>query len=629
MQKNTFWMAVLVLSLPITSLFAQNRQLIPIEVQNAYKNETRSMTGQPGPKYWENHANYKIKASLLADESRLKGSESVTYFNNSPDTLKTIVIRLYQDIYKKGGTRASDISPKDVTTGVHIFSLKIDGKDVKMTTGQMSYFFGINHVVKLPKPLVPGDSLTMDASWEFHIPDISHNRMGEFGKGRFLIAYWYPQIAVFDDISGWDMVNFNGITEFYNDFNNYDVTLTTPAGYAVWTTGHLNNPKKIYAKPVLKRLKEVAKSDNIISVINQKDWNENKVLKTNRPNTWKYSARYVSDFSFAAALKYNWDASSVLVDTATGRRVRVDAIYPDSSRSFQNGARYARMSIKFMSFQMPGYPYPFEHMTSFSNGTLGGGMETPMMANDGDPTDTVNAAGLIFHEISHSYFPFFMGTNEQKYAWMDEGWATYFSGVFEDHFFPGNHYAQRFAGIFSRTSGHQFELPPIILSNSFDNWRHYSIQAYTRPYLAYKYLENVMGEKAFKHALLSYIKIWNGKHPIPFDFFNVFQNDYGKDIMWFIKPWFFGPGYADQALVKVTQSNQIIVSNVGGLPMPVHLKVEFTDGSVQNIVEPVSIWENNMNRAMVQADKNKKIKSITLGDATIPDVDKSNNHMKM
>ena len=169
----------------------------------------------------------------------------------------------------------------------------------------------------------------------------------------------------------------------------------------------------------------------------------------------------------------------------------------------------------------------------------------------------------------------------------------------------------------------------MILSNSFDNWGHYSIQAYVRPYLAYKYLENAMGEKAFKHAMLSYIKIWNGKHPIPFDFFNVFQNDYGKDLMWFIKPWFFGPGYADQALVKVTQSNQIIVSNVGGLPMPVHLKVEFTDGSTQNIVEPVSIWENNMKRVMIQVDKNKEIKNITLGDNKTPDVDKSNNHMKM
>ncbi|MBE0650285.1 MAG: M1 family metallopeptidase [Bacteroidales bacterium] len=629
MRKFTFWLVTLVLSLPMTSLFGQNRQLIPIEVQNAFKNETRSMNGQPGPKYWENHANYQIKATLLANQSSLKGSENVTYFNNSPDTLKTLVIRLYQNIYKKGGIRASGISPKDVTNGVKIFSLKINGEDVKMPSERMSYYFGTNNIIKLPKPLVPGDSLTMLVSWEFHIPDISHNRMGEFGKGRFLVAYWYPQIAVYDDISGWDMVNFNGITEFYNDFNNYDVTINTPAGYAVWATGHLNNPKEVYAKPLLKRLKEVSKSDKIISVINQQDWKENKVLRTNRANQWKYTAHYVTDFSFAATLKYNWDASSVLVDTATGRRVRVDAIYPDSSRSFKNAALYARESIEFLSYQMPGYPYPFEHMTSFDNGTMGGGMETPMMANDGDPADSVTAAEVIFHEISHSYFPFFMGTNERKYAWMDEGWATFFTGAFLNQYFPENHYAQRYAGVFSRTSGRQMELPMMIPSNSFDNWPNYSIQAYVRPYLAYKYLEDAMGVRAFKHAMLSYIKTWNGKHPIPFDFFNVFQHDYGKNLMWLIKPWFFGPGYADQGLGKVTQSNQIVVVNVGGLPMPVALKVEYTDGSVENILKPVSIWEDNIQRVIVQADKNKKIKEVILGNSKIPDVDESNNYMKL
>ncbi len=628
MKKFTFWVAMITLSLPLT-LLGQSRQLIPIEVQNAFKNETRSMNGQPGPKYWENHANYQIRATLLADQSRLKGSENVTYFNNSPDTLRTLVIRLFQDIYKKGGIRASGISPKDLTNGVRIFSLKINGQEIKAPSGRMSYYYGVDRMIRLPKPLAPGDSLTMETSWEFHIPDISHNRMGEFGKGRFFVAYWYPQVDVYDDISGWDMVNFNGITEFYNDFNNYDVTITTPAGYAVWATGHLNNPREIYAKPVLKRLKEVAKSDKIISVISQKDWKEHKVLKTNRSNTWKFTAHYVTDFSFAATLKYNWDASSVLVDTAAGRRVRVDAIYPDSSRSFNQAALYARESIKFLSYNLPGYPYPFEHMTSFDNGTLGGGMETPMMANDGDPSDSVRTAEVVFHEISHSYFPFFMGTNEQKYAWMDEGWATFFTGAFINEYFPKNTYAQRYAMTFSRTSGRQTELPMMIPSNNFDNWSYYSIQAYVRPYLAYKYLQNAMGDKAFKHAMLTYIKTWHGKHPIPFDFFNVFQHDYGKSLMWLIKPWFFGPGYADQGLAKVTQSNQIVVANVGGLPMPVHLKVEYTDGSVENITKPVSIWEDDTQRVIIQADQSKKIKDVVLGDNKIPDVNESNNYMKL
>lgn len=629
MQRITFWGTVMILSFSVTSLFGQSRQLVPLEVQKAFRNKTRSMSGNPGPKYWENHANYNIKATLLAQQSLLKGSEKVTYFNNSPDTLKMIVIRLYQNMYKKGGIRASGINPKDVTNGVKIFSLKIDGIKAKMPSARMSYYFGTNNPIRLIKPLLPGDSITLEASWEFHIPEISHGRMGEYGKGRFLIAYWYPQIAVFDDVSGWDMVNFNGITEFYNDFNNYKVTLTTPPGYAVWATGHLNNPKEIYARPILKRLKKVAKSDEVISVINQKDWQEHKVLKTNKPNTWNFTAHYVTDFSFAATLKYNWEASSVLVDSATGRRVRVDAVFPDSSKYFEKAARYAHESIKFLSYQLPGYPYPYEHMTSFDNGTRGGGMETPMMANDGDPNDSVRDAEVVFHEISHSYFPFFMGTNERKYAWMDEGWATFFTGAFINYHFPKNHYAQRYAGMFSKTSGRQYELPLMVPSNNFDNWSYYAIQAYTRPYLAYKYLEDIMGQKAFKHALLTFIKTWHGKHPIPFDFFNVFQHDYGKSLWWFIKPWFFGPGYADQGLIKVTQANQIVVANLGGLPMPIHLKVEFKDGTSENITKSPSIWEDNMQRAVIQVDKNKKIKAVTLGDSKIPDVNKSDNYMKL
>ena len=629
MRKISFAAIILMLSFSVTSLFGQNRQLVPIEFQKAFRNETRSMTGKPGAKYWENHANYNITASLLAKESRLKGNERVTYFNNSPDTLKTLVIRLYQNMYKKGGIRASGIDPKDVTNGVKIFSIKINGKKVKMPSARMSYYYGTNNPIRLPKPLAPGDSLTMEASWEFHIPDISHGRMGRYGKGRFFIAYWYPQIAVFDDISGWDLVNFNGITEFYNDFNNYNVTLTTPAGYAVWATGHLNNPKEIYTKSILRSLKKVSESDKVISIINQKNWKENNVFRTNRSNTWKFTAHYVSDFSFAATLKYNWEASSVLVDSVTGRRVRVDAVYPDSSKYFQKAARYAHESVKFLSYQMPGYPFPFEHMTSFDNGTRGGGMETPMMANDGDPNDSTMDAEVVFHEISHTYFPFFMGTNEKKYAWMDEGWATFFTGDFIDHFFPKNDYTERRAAFFSRTSGRQYELPLMIPSNSFDNWSYYQVQAYTRPYFAYKYLEDVMGKKAFKHALLSFIKTWNGKHPVPFDFFNVFQHDYGKSLWWFIKPWFFGPGYADQGLIKVTQSNQIVVANIGGLPMPVHLKVEFTDGSSENIVKSLAVWESDMHRVVIQVDKSKKIKDVVLGDKKIPDVNKADNYMKL
>ena len=628
MKKISVIVAAAWLVVAFSAVRAQSNRMIPIEVQKAFANGTRSKTGVPGPKYWQNHARYQIRAELMPDQSSLKGTENVTYVNNSPDTLKMLVIRLYQDIYKKGGARAWSIGSADLTNGVQIDSIKINGKPVKMPEGQYGYYFGTNRFVRIPGGLAPGDSLLLQTAWKFHIPEKVRNRMGNYGKGRYFVAYWYPQISVYDDISGWDMIEFNGITEFYNDFNDYDVHITTPAGYAVWATGHLENPAEVYAKPVLKRYNEVQKSDKIIPVISQKDWQKKRVLKNKGANTWHFTANDVTDFSFAATLRYNWDASSVLVDSSTGRRVRVDAIYPDSSNTFQKAARYARQSVVFMSFRWPGYPYPFEHMTSFSNGTRNGGMETPMMANDGDPKDTIQTANLVFHEISHSYFPFFMGTNERKYAWMDEGWATWFTGNFSEQYFPKFPYFQRIAYRFSHTSGREMELPLMVPSNLISNFSYYRIQAYTRPGLAYRFLYNALGDSLFRKGLHAFMVRWHGKHPIPFDFFNTFENVTGQNLMWFFKPWFFGPGYADQAIQAVSDNNTIEITNPGGLPMPVRVVCTYADGSREAFNKSTAVWRTGNREVIIQADKNKVLKKVLLGGTDIPDVYPSNNVWK-
>jgi hypothetical protein len=625
MKKIILFFTLFAMGFGISSAQAQSNRLIPVEVQKAYANKTRSKTGVPGPKYWENHAKYTIHAELLAAESSLKGKETVIYKNNSPDTLKRLVIRLYQDFYKKGAARAWNIGPADLTDGVQIDYIKINGQNVKMPEKQYGYFFGTNRYVALPQPLAPGQSVELSAGWRFHIPTTSRNRMGNYGKGRFFIAYWYPQISVYDDISGWDQIAFNGITEFYNDFNDYDVTLVMPKGYAVWATGHLDNAEGVFSKPVMKRLEEVKKSDKIIPVITQKDWKRNNVLQSKGPTVWHFTADGVTDFSFAATLRYNWDASSVLVDTVAGRRVRVDAIYPDSSHTFQRAAYYARKSVEFMSFRWPGYRYPYEHMTSFSNGTPNGGMETPMMANDGDPKDTVETANLVFHEISHSYFPFFMGTNERKYAWMDEGWAAYFTGLFSAQRAPEYPYFQRIAQRFSQTSGREMEMPLMIPSNLICNFNYYRVQAYTRSSLAYRFLRDALGDSLFKKALHAYIVRWNGKHPIPFDFINTFRDVTKQNLMWFFKPWFFGPGYADLAIKAVTLKHIIVIENKGGLPLPVNVVCKYSDGTTEVFSKSTAVWNKGQQSIRIQANISKKINKVMLGASHVPDVDKSNN----
>ncbi len=619
-------MYVIVVLVP--HLFGQYRW-IPEEVKTAIQHNTRTWNGTAGEKGWINRARYRLSATLDTAHSMLSGSGSVTYFNESGDTLRWLVIRLYQDFYKKGNRRDWNIAPDDITNGVEVNDFKVNGKTAKLPGKAGRYYFGTNRRVRLKKPLLPGDSALLSFRWRFHVPETTRNRMGNYGKGRYFISYWYPQVAVYDDISGWDNIEFTGITEFYNDFNDYDVTLTVPGGYAVWATGKLQNGRELFTPEIVRRIANAEKSDKIVHIITADDWKKKRVLKEDAPLRWHFRAKHVPDFSFAAMPSYLWDASSVMVDSVSRRRILVDAVYPEHSRSFRSAARYARMSIIYMSNRWPGVPYPYEHMTSVANGTPNGGMETPMMADDGDPKDTLSCAGLVFHEISHSYFPFFMGTNEKKYAWMDEGWAAYFTGVFLHDVFGDKKYFPRTVNRFNGMNGDEMEVPLMYPSNFISNFGYYRMQAYTRSSLAYKFLREAMGDSLFALALHRYMQRWNGKHPTPYDFFNTFMQTYGDDLFWFINPWFFDKATADLGITKVTRNNRIVVNNAGGLPLPVHLTCIYSDGSSEVLKLPVGAWKNGVNAVVLQADTAKQIVTVVLGDSEVPDINTANNRFEM
>ncbi|MEJ2596181.1 MAG: hypothetical protein P8100_13900, partial [bacterium] len=399
---------------------------LPLEVRSAYQKGTRSVTGMPGPNYWQNSARYKIKAELLHEESQLSAEEVVVYYNNSPDTLENIVIRLYQDIYKKGNPRQFPIDAEALTDGILIRSFLLNGESIDLDDRKRVRKTATNLIVGLQSPLHPGDSATMEISWQFDISLKRPLRMGNYGDDRFFVAYWYPQVAVYDDIDGWDLVEYAGMVEFYNDFNDFDVEITTNDGFMVWATGELENRKEIFSGQVLEKYYKALDSDEIEMIFTAEDCRKGKVLKEAGQIKWRFKASHVPDFSFASTRFANWEASSVLVDEEKGRRVLVDAVYDDSARTFMHTAEQARNSVAYMSRILPGYPFPYNHMTNFDNGRNGGGMETPMMANNGDPKGLPNASATIFHEIAHTYFPFFMGVNERKYAWMDEGWSAFF-----------------------------------------------------------------------------------------------------------------------------------------------------------------------------------------------------------
>ena len=609
------------------NLIGQTSTKMSLENAIAFQNGTRSNDGKPGPNYWQNHADYKIDVELLIDKSMLSATETVIYHNNSPDTLNKLVLRLYPDIYKKGNGRSWPVAPDDLNDGTIIKELAINGNNININDSRDVRRSATNLFINLEELLLPSDSLKVDMSWELFIPKTQTIRMGNYGNNRLFLAYWYPQIAVYDDIDGWDILEYFGTVEFYNDFNNYEVNITSPPGFTIWATGDLMNMNDIYTEKVIKNHKKASTSSGIINIFTVEDCRDNRVLKNTGKNIWSFVANDVPDFSFATSLESNWDAASTIADKKTNRRVLVDAVYPDSSNTFDKAVYYGLISVNFMVDSLPGYPFPYSHITSFCNGENGGGMESPMMVNEGDPSDDGSAMSLIFHEILHTYFPFYMGINERKYAWMDEGWASWLSYGIADNLAPDYNYFSRVSSSFENMSGKEKEVPLMFLSYQIKDYQSYRSHSYTKPALAYAYLRNAIGDSIFKSALYSFIDRWHNKHPGPYDFFNTFENISGQDLDWFFIPWFFSRAYADIGIKKVTFDNKVVVENNGGLPLPIYLSCTYLDDTQETFYRNASVWKNGDRGIIFQLNKNKKPIRITVGNDIVPDVIKENNEI--
>ncbi len=601
---------------------------VPLNVKSSYDSGVRSYNGKPGPKYWQNFSDYKIDVEVFPDSSLVAGEESVVYHNNSPDSLNRIVIRLYQDIMTRDALRDFPINFGMFTDGVKIDYLIInsDTLDISEKSKRVRRS-STNMIIRLPEKLAPGETLELKTKWSFKIPEHGGIRMGNYGDGDFFIAYWYPQIGVFDDVDGWDMVRYQGMVEFYNDFSNFDVNVTVPGKYTVWATGDLQNAEEVYQPEIYERFKRAQTSDETVRIISAKDRKKNKVTARNEKNVWHFIAENVTDFSFAISKNYSWDAASIEVDPETGRRVRTEAVGMEDYEFFGDAAQIARKTIEYLSFELPGYPYPYSHTTTFFNKGRGGGMETPMMANDGQPKSKPRFIGLVFHEIAHTYFPFFMGINERKYAWMDEGWASFFPQETVDRMVPDYDYLKNNVRGYEYAAGMESELPPIVVSYS-NKTRYMRTAFYSRPANAYRELMHLLGRDLFKKALQEYIKRWNGKHPLPYDFFFTFNDVAGEDLTWFWKPWFVEFGYPDLGIKNVEiDGNRIeaTIEKIGNIPTRIEVTFEFTDGTKDVTELSARTWKKSTGIVKIKYETKKKLSKIILGSKHIPDANRSNN----
>ncbi|NWF51143.1 MAG: M1 family metallopeptidase [Ignavibacteriaceae bacterium] len=606
------------------SLFAQQDYFIPRNIQKAFENKTRSVDGKPGENYWQNSSDYKIKVLIDLKSNLLKGSEKIIYYNNSPDTLKNIVIRTYQDLTKKGNPRDFTLNAELINDGVIIEKLSVGGEQADFESQNYGRY-GTNIFYRLSKPILPKSRVDVEVDWNFELPENQLPRMGKYDSTTFFMAYWYPQISVYDDIDGWDRFDYKGQVEMYNDFANFDVEISVPNNFGVWSTGILLNPDEVLLPEFVEKYKLANSSDQVIKIITKEDYSKGKVFASNSElNVWKFRAEYVPDFAFAFSDHYLWDGVSLIVDNESGRRSFICAAYNENSKDFYDVALIARNTIEYFSNEMPGVPYPYPTMTVF-NGA--GGMEFPMIVNDGSTSSLMSTVGLTSHEIAHTYFPFYMGINERKYAWMDEGWAVMLPFDFQERAVKDNDPRGRNVEDYQNFAGKEMELPLMIPSvNLIGN--SYRTAAYSRPGLAYDFLRDALGNDLFKKCLLEFIRRWNGKHPIPYDFFNTFDDVSGMDLNWFFIPWFFENGYPDLSIKEVNADGKVVkvlVEKKGSIPVPVSLKFQFEDGKETSIYETARIWSSGEDKLWFETENNGDLKKVILGSKQIPDSNRKDN----
>ncbi len=623
MKKNVFFVMLLIIS---QQVFSQDLYM-PRNIQKAIAKETRTTNGSPGKNYWQNKGKYEIQIKVTPETAVVSGTEAIEYFNNSPDTLKSIAIRFVNNVNKKNSPRGGYLPDEAMTSGLVIESFSINGTSYNVNASN----WGTVGTVRLKEAIQPHSVTKLNIRWNYPLSPVD-GREGKIDSTTFYVAYSYPRISVYDDYNGWDMLDHTGRQEFYNDFNDYNYSVTAPKNYVVWGTGDLLNPDEVLQSEFANRLKQSYESDQVIHIANQEEMQAGRVTAQNDWNTWKFTANDITDVCIALSKHYVWDASSVVVDNKTKRRASVQAAYNATAPDFKHSVEWSQNALRFFSNEWPGVSYPYSKMTAVQGHA---DMEYPMMVNDGSSSNMRFAQLVQDHEIAHTYFPFYMGINETRYAFMDEGWATTF-----EYLIGIKEFGQKAADMFYKMFRVQRyisdpsaeEDQPIISMSTQVSGMGYGSNSYGKASLSYLALKDMLGDALFKKALHHYMDLWHGKHPIPWDYFYAMNAGSGKNLNWFFNNWFFTNHYIDLKLDKVTQSSKelvIDVKNVGGFAIPFDIVVRKKDGSESRVHQTPAVWEKNQNEIMVKIPFIKDLKSVSLDGGIFLDYTPGDNEKSL
>jgi len=603
------------LALSCSASLAQAPLPMPRNLRATYDKGTRAPTGQPGPKYWQNTADYTIKVNFDPATRLLAGTVSIKYQNNSPDSLRQLLFKLYPNIYQKGAPRSGKFAAEDLSDGVKIERLAVNGKVIDPSQLQID---NTNMTVPLRRVIGARQAAQVDITYSYTLNKGSHQRTGEVEPGADFVAYFFPRIAVYDDIDGWNRIAYSGGPEFYNDFCHFAADITVPRNFLVWATGDLTNAEQVLTKKYLARLRTAEQTDGLTRIISSAEARQHDATAPNAANTWHFEASDVTDFAFATADHYVWDATSLVVDPATKRRTRVDAVYNARHDDFKEVAEFGRKTVEAMSYTFPKWPYPYSHETVFDGLDQ---MEYPMMVNDNPTRTREDAITLTDHEIFHTMFPFYMGINETKYGWMDEGWATIGEWIISPLIQPGlvDDYGM---ASYARAADTEDDLPIVTLTTQ-QTGAPFFLNSYPKPGLGYLYVKDMLGDELFTKALHTYIRTWHGKHPMPYDFFYSMNTGAGQNLDWFWQRWFFDGGYPDLAITTVVRPAdkpaQITVTAKGSKPQPIDLTVTFDNGTEEKIHRTIAVWKEGAKSVTVPVGSGRTIKKVTLGSTYTPD----------
>ncbi|HET8634254.1 MAG TPA: M1 family metallopeptidase [Gemmatimonadales bacterium] len=616
------------------------------EFTRAVARGTRTRTGMPGASNWVQHARYHITASLDVAAHRIQGREQVTYLNHSPDSLRRIAVHLRQNVFAPGVPRRD---PAPVTGGVSLGAMTIDGQAVTMRsrrgrqdptpTGPQYQVNGTVMWMLLAHPLAPGDSLTFDCAWSYEVPESpSDGREGREGDVYFM-GYWYPQVAVYDDVNGWVADPYLLEAEFYMDPADYDVSLTVPRGWVVGATGTLRNASEVLTRSARDSLRAARRSGRVIRMLTPGQQVERVLAGRDSMVTWHYTANDVRDFAWGTSDEYAWDVTRALVPVAgksTPDTVDISSyfrLHQPAAAWAAGGARFTRDAIEQMSAWL--WPYPWPQMSSMEGVLTGGGMEYPMMTLMQPWADTLSLAGDLMHETGHMWFPMQVGSNETRHPWMDEGLTQFdvaqamrvLYGALRAGGRPNDsEEGQRRSYLEAAQAGH--DMPLSLPGDEFPEDL-YLVMYYNKTAQVLAALRGVMGAERFHQALVEYGRHWIGRHPEPFDFFNAMSQGAGRDLSWFWNSWFQHGWPLDQAIDSVTtagDSVRIAVSDRGLAIMPVHLVVTRADSSVQRLDLPPSVWLDGARRTSATLAARPRVVRVVIDpDEWFPDANRENN----